>query len=130
MTVTSATWSAVMVAGLPSIAVVTVTEADEPSVGSVTVHLVPTGRSSMVVAVSPAGAFAGISMSRLNPLSQRHVQADRPLVAGRRPGDRLRHPQRRQGRLVGVGDGDVGDLVGGDGGRAAVDCGGHGHRSR
>ena len=49
--------------------VVTDTPAEEPSSGSVTVHTVPTGRSSMVVAVSPAGAFAATSMSCSNPLS-------------------------------------------------------------
>ena len=68
MTWTSANGSpAVMVAGLPSMVVATDTEADDPSDGSVTVHFVSTGRSSMVVGVSPAGA-AAMSMSRASPL--------------------------------------------------------------
>ena len=69
MTVTWATSSAVTVAGLPSTVESTDTAAEEPSTGSLTVHTVPTGKSSIVVEVSPAGALAAMSMSCSSPLS-------------------------------------------------------------
>ena len=64
---------------------VTDTVADDPSDGSVTVHLVPTGRPSMVVGVSPAGAAAAMSMSRASPLSHDTCNLTAPCVPAADP---------------------------------------------